>query len=498
MSHFSRRMFLRGAQGAALAIPCLTSLLSREARAAYVPPKRFVAMSADHGVNESRWYPAGYKRMLPAGERFTSRDLTAIQGPISDVIGAPFNGLKSKLTLLRGLDSAVLGPQAGHTRSFVLAGTTFDGGQPGSSIDIVLGASPKVRLSGTALAHVSAGIHGENHSFKVDGDDMRAPFMYSDARQLFEFLFAGFEPMPSAEATEKRRRKLLLVDQVLGHYKRVSTSSRLGSSDKRVLANFVEDFAAVEQRLKNGSMPQNICEVRAPAFAAYEPDNVNQYAQRIHELLDVLALALKCGIIQVAHFGFPTPEDSRPIPASNYAVFKQLDTDTVKFTLPIHDYSHNGGNWGDTTPIFQRWLAGFVARFLTTLDVQEQGDSSATYLDNSLVAYQNNLSNGNIHLRYDMPVLLGGGLSGRFVTGKFLDYSQNIQHTIENSVGKQVGIDFNRYLVAVLQGFGLNEADYQQPRQPPGFGSDRRHGGLHPDLDTSRRREPLPGLLVPA
>lgn len=78
----------------------------------------------------------------------------------------------------------------------------------------------------------------------------------------------------------------------------------------------------------------------------------------------------------MAHFGLPTPEDSRPAPDSNYAVFKNLNTGDTQFTLPIHSYSHESGNASQVNPIFQRWLAGFVARFMSSLDVQENGESA--------------------------------------------------------------------------------------------------------------------------
>ncbi len=491
----SRRMFLRGAGGRRWRSPCLTSLLSRDARAQYVPPKRFVTIAADHGVYEQLWYPTGYKRQLPAGATHTSRDLSSIAGSVSDIIGPQFDGLKSKLLLIRGLDSALHFPNSnGHMRSTTLCGTYLGGTHPGSSVDVVLSKSPKVKRAETTLSHVSCGVWGENHSFELKNGSMNQPFMYSDGKQLFDYLFAGFSPTAS-EGERIKRRRLLLMDSVLENYREVSRSARLGSADKRVLDEFVTGFASVEQRIKNQGVGPSACSVTMPPFGTYDAEDVLQYERRINEMLDILALALKCGVVQVAQFGLPTPEDSRPPPASNYAVFKNLNSQGVQFTLPIHDYSHEAGAAQTVLPSFQRWLARFVARFMTSLDTPE-GSGSNTFLDNSLVLYQNNLSNGSLHLRYDLPVLAGGSLGGRFATGKFFDYTQNIQHTVENNNGRSVGMDYNRFLVGVLQGFGLSEPDYQQPGQPPGFGSDTRHGQLHSALDTSQRRVPLPGLLV--
>jgi hypothetical protein len=492
-----RRMFLRGAGGAALAIPCLTSLLPRRARAAYTPPRRFVAMAADHGVIESAWYPTGYKRQLPVGQTYTERDLVATPGPVSSTIGAPFDGLRRKLLLLRGLDSALYFPNTqGHVRATTLCGTYLNGQHPGNSIDIVLSRSPKVVLAGTTIAHVSCGVYGQNHAFAVSGGSMKAPFMYADGKQLFDYLFgsssAGFAAPRAEDPALFVRRRTLLIDSVLEHYRSVSTSPKLASDDRRVLDDFVSGFASVEQRLKTQKPPTG-CQVKAPAFAAYTKDDVTKYETRIGDMLDTLSLALRCGVVQVAHFGFPTPEDSRPPPDSNYAVFNQLNTGALQFTRPIHDYSHAPD---EHMSVFQRWLTGMAARFLASLDVQESVESPATFLDNSLVMYHNNLSNGSLHLRYDLPVLLAGSLGGRFATGRFVDFTQNVAHTVQNASGKYVGVDYNRLLVTLLQGFGLTESDYQQPGQPPGFGSDARHDMLSAALDTSKRRLPLPGILA--
>lgn len=490
-----RRMFLRGTGGAVLAIPCLTSLLSRKARAAYTPPKRFVAMSADHGVVESAWYPEGYKqRQRPPGQAFYERSLVSSPGSISPIIGPAFDRFKAKLLLIRGLDSAVYGPQAGHMRSYSLCGTYLNGQHPGPSIDFVLSKSAKVRLPGTTVPHVSCGLYGENHSFFLQGTTMREPFKYTDPKQLFDYLFEGFAAPASNGAELVVRRRTSLINAVMEHYRSLSRSPKLGTDDGRVLEEFVTGFSSVEQRLK-GQKPVVGCQASSPSFGAFVRGDSSQYERIIGETLDTLSLALKCGIVQVAHFGFPTPEDSRPLPASNYAVFRNLDTATVKFTLPIHDYSHGAGNAREVNPIFQAWLARLAARFLTSLDVQESAESPATFLDNSFVLYHNNLSNGSTHLRYDLPTLAAGSLGGRFITGRYLDFTQDIPHTIQNHSGKLVGVDYNRWLVTILQGFGLTEADYQQPGQPPGFGSDGRHRNLHTALDTSKRRQPLPGIL---
>ena len=496
MTKLRRRMFLRGLGGVSLSIPFLASLAPRKLRADYLPPKRFVAISQDHGVTPARWYPAAFERELPSNADYTERDLAHTEGPVSTILGASFDPLKSKLLLFRGLDSALHYPNTNaHMRSTGLCGTLLDGDQPGASLDHVLAASNRVVRPETPIRHVSAGVHGQNHSFELVNGEMRSPYMFDDGQSLFDRFFRGFE-QPADQRETQRRRSELLIDSVMEHYQGTVRSPKLGGDDRKILNEFVEGMHAVETRLAGSYNFVEQCGIPSFDFAPYENDDVQAYDRRIRSMMDVISLALKCGVVQIVHFGLPTPEDSRPAPASNYAIFKNLDTGSIRFSLPIHSYSHNDGNWADTRPLFENWLADHVAYFLRSLDVQEHAESTATFLDNSLVAYQNNLSNGSSHLRYDMPVLLAGSLGGALRTGRFVDFSQNVRHTLNNSGNRPVGVDFNRYLVTVLQAFGLEEQHYQQPLQPPGFGSDYRHADLHPALDRTLRRAPLPGILT--
>src|SRR3954454_20149018 len=55
----SRRTVLRGAAGAAIALPWLEAFAPRHARAAAVAPKRFIAMFSPNGTLPGQWTPTG-------------------------------------------------------------------------------------------------------------------------------------------------------------------------------------------------------------------------------------------------------------------------------------------------------------------------------------------------------------------------------------------------------------------------------------------------------
>lgn len=252
----------------------------------------------------------------------------------------------------------------------------------------------------------------------------------------------------------------------------------------------------LERRFGTSTAAASCSSLSGAAYRNYTETVAKDYDERYNQLFDIILLAVKCGLTNVVHIGLPTSETSNTSDVED-AVYRHLDTPDMKYTTTIHSYSHS---WEGDRPRLtkaQSWLAGLAGKFMNKLNSLENAETGETYLDNSLVMYVNNLSQGSTHLRYDMPVVLGGGLGGRFRTGRFLDYTTAIAHQTENSSGKYVGVDYTRMLVSVLQGFGLTEPEYQQPGMPTGgFGSDGRSSRTHPSLTTARRREVLPGVLV--
>jgi hypothetical protein len=125
----SRRIFLRGAGGALLAIPFLQSLLPKAAEAqAATAPKRFIVFKSFSTQLIKQWYPTfsgnGYTlknskyqdsradgstlltQKLVSGMPYSWAPLSDLQTPsgISGILGPKLNPFLDKLTLIRGLD----------------------------------------------------------------------------------------------------------------------------------------------------------------------------------------------------------------------------------------------------------------------------------------------------------------------------------------------------------------------------------------------------------
>src|SRR6185369_7742965 len=187
----TRRVFLRGAAGAALALPFLESLMPRQAKGqAVTAPKRFIVLKSFSTQLVKEWYPAftgnGYQlkddkysdsrgdgttlltQKLVSGANYTWAPLSDFKTDtgISGILGPKLNPFLDKLTLIRGLDFL---PAVNHNYGGLLgnfssctAATPCDADslKDVPTIDQVMAYSSKVYPSTPSLRylHVSQGV----------------------------------------------------------------------------------------------------------------------------------------------------------------------------------------------------------------------------------------------------------------------------------------------------------------------------------------------------
>lgn len=507
-----RRRFLRQAGGILLPLPFLPSLSSFAQSGAR--PKRFVLVAQDHGVMEHLWYPAGYKTRPYDGRAHHEVSLSSYPGAISEILHEEFNPFREKLTLLRGLDSPVVGiNELEHDAIPAFAGSISHESKPGmpryATIDNVLAESAKIYGAGASpvLRHLSAHLRESEIGFRrsmriVNGEWEFAANRFFTPWTLFDAFFRVSTPTPAS--TPAPNHDGLVVDAVKDDVARAARNPRLSKEDSQVLERYLADLFDVERKVKQVQPPRTVALARPTVVDDAQIMTPARYKEHYQAMIDIIALALRNDLIRVVHLGLPCPGNSNP---NRYCVFNHLDTNEMRVRLAYHQFSHQDSVRDVNNPEYcvpqmraiYRFQASLVASLLKALDVPESPASTETVLDNSLVMYANNLSTGSMHLRLDLPVLLAGSLGGRFRTGQFLDYTTPIMHRTDGTLQareKHVGIDHHRFLVAILQGFGMEEAEYSIPGQPPGFGAAYRHPTISPHLDTSRRRIPLPGLLA--
>jgi Protein of unknown function (DUF1552) len=526
---FSRRLLLRGAGGAALALPWLPSLLPKTAAAAAAkPPKRLIVMKSFSTQLIRKWYPAftgnGYvlkdtkykdskadgttllSQKLVSGQPYTwapLADLRTDRG-ISGILGPKLNPLLDKLTLIRGLDflpsvnhnfGGLLGNFSSCTKATPCDADTL---ADAPTIDQVLAYSPKfyeappaVRALSVSQGVVDAMSYSDGGKAGGAVEQLKAR---TNPRDVFNDLFASLGNAPTAEPEPDPDR--LLVDKVIEQYRSLKQNPRLSSDDRNKLEQHIGLLSEVEAKLS--TTPQLSC--TKPADPGSLDNNSGTDPSDILKkwdlFLELVSLGISCDRTRIVTLAVhkalgPGPDPSDPKLVGHY-----------------HSEDASGGTWHGLAHDFanensRRMLAGInnwiaeelFAKLVTKLDVPEADGS--TFLDNSLVYWGNEL--GFNHIGYSVPCLLAGTAGGFIKPGRYLDYidwdgrayfSQEDGNVIK-------GIPHNRLLVTVLQAMGLAPSDYERAGQP-GYGSTNTSGrdpSLWPvDYDLSAIGQVLPGI----
>jgi hypothetical protein len=292
----SRRLFLRGA-GAALVLPMLPSLMPKAARSAPEgKPLRYIQVMNPYGPTEELFF----------GTRTTSQQiephvnvqpLADIDGAISPMIGSDFDPFRTKLSILRGIDTLI--ETANHHYCFATCASSYangldnDNAPPASgqeSIDTLIAKSSKV-YDGTTPAvrrvvninPVTTCDYSVNRSFSWQRAD-QALEMVSPVKETGAFFDAFATGFGAAEASDARESTL--IQSVYDDYRAVRDSSRISAADKAKL----EGYMSLIHDLENG-----IGSCTAPTFG----DETDVEAA-IDNQFRLLAAAMACDLTRVS------------------------------------------------------------------------------------------------------------------------------------------------------------------------------------------------------
>ncbi|HET7544665.1 MAG TPA: DUF1552 domain-containing protein [Polyangiaceae bacterium] len=426
----SRRVFLRAAGGAAVALPLLSSL--RAGADGESHPKRLVLMYTPNGVIPDAWWPKNVTSE-------TSWELNTIHQGL-----APF---KDRLLFLNGVDLTVTndGPGGLHQKGIggLFTGMQLQDGDlfvdgcgqragwaNGISIDQELA---KTLAVGTPIKSLELGVRATENDVQgriaYAGPGAPLPPM-NDPSEVFQRLFSGFG-QNTDQLAELRARRQSVLDTVQSQFK--SLSNRVSSADKQKLDAHLALVRDLETRMAvtgNGS-----ASCVAPAVpAAHDPTSEDDMADIAGLHLDMLATAFACDLTRIASFQIST--------SLNHIRYPWLNS-----MGEGHALSHMGPSDQDAFQQLvsrQTWHSQMLAKFLTRLSQIPEG--SGTVLDNTLVLWGNEVSEGNTHSHESIPFLLAGG-GWYFRTGRALSYT-NASH--------------NDLLVSVLNAMGLPATTFGQ------------------------------------
>jgi hypothetical protein len=527
-----RRMFLKGAGGAVLALPFLESLAPRRALGqTATPPRRFIVLKTFSTQLVSEWYPRftgnGYQlkdskysgskadgttlltQKLVSGKNYTWAPMTDFMTStgISGILGPALNPYLPKLTLIRGLDFL---PAVNHNYGALLgnfssctAATPCDADSIADvpTIDQVMAYSPKVypTTPGLRYLHISQGVtNSMSYSdLGVKGGPVQQLNARTNPLDAFNDVFMGFTgggmPMPPQQTKDK-----LLVDRVYAEYTRLKQNSRLSGADKQLVDRYVTLVSELQAKLSPTGTPMMTCTPpMAPASMANNSNlNTTDITTKWNVFLDIVAAAVMCDRTRIITIGVHKALGPGPDSASSTLVGHYHSEDASGGTW--HGLAHDWSNANSRRMLkgINAWVASEVfAKLLAKLDIPEMGGT--TYLDNSLVYWGNEL--GFNHIAYSVPCLLAGSAGGFIKPGRYIDYIDwdGRAYFAQENGNVIKGIPHNQFLVTALQAMGLAPADYETGGKA-GYGSTSVSGRSSDtwavDYDLSTVGQVLPGI----
>ncbi len=412
----TRRTLLKGATGAAMALP----FLEATARAAGTAPLRLVIMTHGQGTMLERWTPSG-------GAELTLPQLLA-----------PLAALKHKLNVCSGISNNVRKTMTGNGhnpagRSLLSAhGFAVPGNEKsasaGPSIDQVLAQRLKSPTALPSLELRVGGTVGENQMlFSAPG----VPVTGSHDPQAVWSKLMGLAPAaataaapasmpapaPPTAAERLRAKRPQMLDLVKARLNEVR--AHVGVEDRQRLDAHAARVAEMEATLSSTSLPRPngggggslMCTKPALGLpAGYTPANVQMENLTASAQIKNLVMALSCDTTRVATLQF-----------SNYHA-PTFDWLNLGLTGNWHDRVHNGGgnNKEGMAQAFT-WYTHMFNELLVQMDQVNEGDG--TMLDNSLVLWISEFGNGGVHSTANLPVVLAGGLGGKLKTGRHLAFA---------------------------------------------------------------------------
>ena len=528
LTRLNRRHFLRGAGGFTLAVPFLSSVLPRAARAqaAAQRQKRFVFIGSDHGGVFLHHLlpptPSAQTRVRMFGstaetpEHFVHHSplratVTGTRAAISPTLEAPRSLLSDRMVgqmnVVTGLDVTTY---LGHHRAMLgNYGSNDDGNSSHipnmASIDQLMAWSPAFNVVTPVERSINVALDyaaGTDIRFQLSaerrGNSLSGVQPVFDARSLWDRLFAGRNVGSAAPD------RPLVVDRVLAHYRSLrdgafGDAARMSSADRARLDAHLERLFELERKLE-AARPVGCTEPSRPSRS-------NVLSDELARTVEVTAAALRCGLSHVAVLGISARELSPDVGWTNWH----------------EQVAHNGGGGQRVASAsfqainYRAQREVFEQAFLRIADaLDEDAGGGRTYLDDSVVTWV--MESGEVtHDNFGMTAVMAGGAGGHFHTGRYVDL-RNRDNRIAvspNTPDRRPGTVYNRFLSNLLQSMGLGPADFaaeMQRVQASDYANGRRGYGwteyddyefgidpirqVWPEMHYRSADDPLPGLVA--
>jgi Protein of unknown function (DUF1552) len=406
----SRRTLLRGL-GATVALPLLDSMvpaLTALDQTAAGGVRRMAVVYHPNGMMMPNWTPAGEG----AGFQFSP-------------ILAPLEPFRKKLVVLSGLADKYGWPLADEgAGDHARAAATFLTGvhvkktegadiQGGISMDQIaarmLGKETQIASLELAIESVEfLGACDAGYSCAYANTiSWRSPTtpmpMDNDPRSVFERLFGGSDSTNAAARLARIEKDRSILDSVRD--KVTGLKSGLGPRDSAKLTEYLDAVRDVERRIQKAE-EQSSRQLPVVDRPAGIPPTFEEHAKL---MFDLLTIAFQTDMTRVSTFMLAREVSGRSYPE-----------------IGVPD-GHHGVSHHQNDPDKLAKLAKInllhsqqFAYFVEKMGALPDGDG--TLLDHSMLLYGSAISDSNIHMHDNIPLVLVGGAAGRIAGGRHVRY----------------------------------------------------------------------------
>jgi hypothetical protein len=249
--------------------------------------------------------------------------------------------------------------------------------------------------------------------------------MESNPRRVFERLFGDSDSTNPAERLARIEEDRSILDSMSQAVTKLS--SGLGGADRTKLGQYLDAIRDVERRIQMAEQQgnRNIPNMEGPV------GNPATYDEHARLMFDLQTLAYQCDLTRVGTLMRGREQSLRTYPE-------------IGIADPHHPMTHHAGDPEKIAKVIKIniYHATNFAYYLDKLASTPDGDGSL--LDHSIILYGSSLSDGNLHLHNNLPLLVAGNGVGSGQKGCHVRYPDgtpmtNLFLTLLDKAGVEIG-----------------------------------------------------------
>jgi hypothetical protein len=230
--------------------------------------------------------------------------------------------------------------------------------------------------------------------------------MENEPRAVFERLFGGSDSTDTAARAARIAKEKSILDSVTERVRELERG--LGPKDRLKMGEYLEAVRDVERRIQMAEA-QSARELPVVERPAGIPGTFEEHARL---MFDLLLLAFQTDLTRISTFMLGREVSGRAYPE-------------IGVPDSHHPTSHHQ-NDPEKLNKLQKINAFHVKQFAYVLErMKNTPDGDGSLLDHSCVLYGSGISDSNIHMHDNLPLVLAGGASGRLTGGRHIVYPKD-------------------------------------------------------------------------